>query len=63
MQTQVEAGVAYQTTPTVKWEYKIVSASNEEKKLNAMGADGWELVWVQKSVADFHDLYLKRKVQ
>lgn len=32
-----------QAASTVTWEYKIESKCSDEKKLNALGAEGWEL--------------------
>ena len=50
------------------WEYKVVNAyASMPPKLNELGAEGWELVWVMTSeerhgnvVNVKHDFYLKR---
>jgi hypothetical protein len=45
------------------WEYKHVSGDPpDETELNAIGADGWELVGVVAVRDDVH-LYFKRLVQ
>lgn len=37
-------GLAHQQPTPQQWEYKVmVSKCNNEKKLNALGAEGWEL--------------------
>jgi len=43
-----------QSTPRIVWEYKIIfdGNANNEKKLNELGAQGWELAGIR--VTDFN---------
>ena len=47
------------------WEYKIVSnmelLKNNERRLDCLGQDGWELVSVLITPGDHLDAYLKRR--
>jgi hypothetical protein len=42
-----------------KWEYKVIEVSTNENVLNALGAEGWELVAVAE---DYQRLYFKRPI-
>ena len=38
-----------QASPRVVWEYKLIGADNNaERKMNELGADGWEFVQFTK---------------
>jgi len=41
-----------QSTPRIVWEYKIIfdGNANNEKKLNELGAQGWELAGIRVTV-------------
>jgi hypothetical protein len=43
-----------QSTPRIVWEYKIIfdANANNEKKLNELGTQGWELVGIRATVFD-----------
>lgn len=49
-----------QSSRTV-WEYKVLEANWEEKQLNSLGAEGWELVAVDASRGDYTRAFFKRR--
>ena len=59
------AGFAYrvQTQPRPQWEY-MTTRDNTTKKLNQLGAEGWEIVGVESLVSGgtymSTNVYLKR---
>jgi hypothetical protein len=50
---------ARQAAATPQWEYKVESIPTE-KKLNELGAQGWELVAVESSDRAGRNCYFKR---
>ncbi|MCU1266283.1 MAG: hypothetical protein JWM21_2601 [Acidobacteria bacterium] len=43
------------------WEYKVLAVSWDEKDLNTLGGDGWELVAVDASRGDYSRAFFKRR--
>jgi hypothetical protein len=50
----------YSPQPPV-WEYKVLEANWDEKQLNNLGTEGWELVAVDASRGDFVRAFFKRR--
>jgi hypothetical protein len=44
------------------WEYKVLEANWDEKQLNRLGAEGWELVAVDASRGDYIRAFFKRRM-
>jgi hypothetical protein len=43
------------------WEYKVLEANWDEKQLNNLGAEGWELVAVDAARGDYIRAFFKRR--
>jgi hypothetical protein len=50
-----------QTAPRVEWEYRVYSTAQDEKLLNLMGAQGWELFMVREQGRGDALFYFKRQ--
>ena len=44
------------------WQYKVLEANCDEKQLNRLGAEGWELVAVDASRGDYVRAFFKRQM-
>lgn len=44
------------------WEYKVLDNSWDERDLNKLGAEGWELVAVDASRGDHVYAFFKRRI-
>lgn len=58
-------GFAFQSRPAQKWEYKVeYHGTISEKKLNELGAEGWELASTEISIkngdSNITSFYFKR---
>ena len=52
-----------QSSPTVRWEYTTTEEIKNREQLNALGAQGWELVTVSKnSSSGDNTLWWKRRL-
>lgn len=48
---------------TVQWEYKLVTETMDADQLNALGAQGWELVMVASPAHFVFHYFFKREVR
>lgn len=49
-----------QSSRTV-WEYKVLEDNWDQKQLNNLGAEGWDLVAVDASRGDYKRAFFKRR--
>lgn len=52
---------AFVRSSSTAWEYKVELNNWDEKRLNDLGAEGWELVAVDSSRGDYIRVFLKRR--
>lgn len=49
-----------------KWEYKKITHYVDQKEMNVLGSEGWELLWIDKEPSSYSNNYeyiFKRKKQ
>ena len=57
------AGTGGHAQSRTVWEYRIVHQRWDEKQMNSLGSDGWELVAVDASTGDGPRAFFKRARQ
>lgn len=57
------AGDAIIGDHTVQWEYKLVTETMDADQLNALGAQGWELVMVVSPAHFVFHYFFKRELR